>query len=455
MRGQDIVVLTMEDSMKKCDWSKGRFWWKGIAMLLLVIWTGIVIGGLYRQYDLLGKLEKKCSSHLAKLGFTNVTLLQNTGGDTKHLWCKKTALLQYMMQQEDGEDVTQVALLHQNISADTKTTLDNQSDENEDIAVFNNGSFDITENNISLKEYVQALVSPEPSATDGSVAKEDSSKQTAEKPASTSGSSSDSDVKQNIAMINKLKKEKKRSYLLKNFYIVDSSTSIDPKIFQVDQLLNRDMTIQQKKEPQILIYHTHGASEAFVDSKAGKKEESIIGVGGELAKLLTEKYGYHVLHDETEYDKINGNIDRNKAYNQSYAGVTKTLQKYPGIQVLIDLHRDGVGNKVQRLTTINGKRTAQVMFFNGLSRNKKGDIAYLHNDNLQANLAFSLQMKLACMEQYPDFAKPVYLKNYRYNLHLRERSLLIELGNENNTLQEAKNAMEPLAGILHQVLSKS
>ena len=57
------------------------------------------------------------------------------------------------------------------------------------------------------------------------------------------------------------------------------------------------------------------------------------------------------------------------------------------------------------------------------------------------------------MELYSDFAKPVYLKGYRYNLHLRKRSLLIELGNENNTLQEAKNAMEPLARVLNQVLS--
>lgn len=438
--------------MKKCDWNKGRFWWKWIGMLLLVIWTGIVMGGLYRQYDLLGKLEKNCSEHLAKLGFSNITLLQNRGHDTKDLWCEKTALLQYMMQLDDGEDVTQVALIHQN-TGDGSAKLDNPSDENEDVAVFNNGSFDITERNISLKEYAQNLVSPAPSTP--TAAENNSSKQTTEKSAPSTGASSAGNVQKNIAMITKLKNEKKRSYLLKNFYIVDSSTSIDPKVFQVDQLLNRNMTIQQKKEPQILIYHTHGASEAFIDSKAGKKEESIIGVGGELAKLLTEKYGYHVLHDETEYDRINGNIDRNKAYNQSYAGVSKTLQKYPGIQVLIDLHRDGVGNKVHRLTNINGKRTAQVMFFNGLSRNKKGDIAYLHNDNLQANLAFSLQLKLACMEQYPDFAKPVYLKNYRYNLHLRERALLIELGNENNTLQEAKNAMEPLAGILHQVLSKS
>ena len=77
----------------------------------------------------------------------------------------------------------------------------------------------------------------------------------------------------------------------------------------------------------------------------------------------------------------------------------------------------------------------------------------LFRSNLQANLAFSLQMKIACMKTYPGFAKPIYLKNYRYNLHMKQRSLLIELGNENNTVEEAKNAMTPLADVLHQVLS--
>lgn len=443
--------------MRKCDRNHWKYWWKWIGMLLLVIWTGIVLGGLYRQYDLLEKMESNCSNTLARLGFTNVTLLQNTGWDLRNICCERTALLQYLMGQKGEADAAPVALLHQNLGSgltDGKSGVDNHTDEVEDVAVFNNGSSDITENNISLTEYTQKLFSPAPSVA-ASGGEKDKTVKTAGKTDSSTGTETSAGGKKNAEMIQTLKSQKRRSYLLKNFYIVDSSTSIDPKIFQVDKLLNRNMAIQQKKEPQILIYHTHGASEAFIDSRTGKKEDSIIGVGGELAKLLTEKYGYHVIHDETEYDRIHGNIDRNKAYNQSYAGVTKTLQKYPGIQVLIDLHRDGVGNKVHRLTTINGKRTAQVMFFNGLSRNKKGDIAYLHNDNLQANLAFSLQLKLACMEAYPDFAKPIYLKNYRYNLHLRERSLLIELGNENNTLQEAKNSMEPLAGVLHQVLSES
>ena len=243
------------------------------------------------------------------------------------------------------------------------------------------------------------------------------------------------------------------SYLLKNFYIVDSSTSIDKRVFDVETLLHTKLTMKKKNEPQILIFHTHGASERFRDSNPNDKKESIIGVGGMLAEILEKKYGYQVIHDETEYDRIDGKIDRNKAYNKAYTGLKSTLKKYPSIQVVIDLHRDGVGNKVHRLTTIDGKKTAQVMFFNGLSRNRKGNIKYLRNDNLQSNLAFSLQMKMKCMELYSDFAKPVYLKGYRYNLHLRKRSLLIELGNENNSLQEAENAMEPLAEVLNQVLS--
>ncbi len=256
----------------------------------------------------------------------------------------------------------------------------------------------------------------------------------------------------NLDMIYKLEKSYSRSYLLQKFFITDSSTSIDNAIFQTKELLNMDLTVKKKKEPQILILHTHGASEAFVNSRKGKKEDSIIGVGTELARILSEKYGYQVLHDKTEYDKINGKIDRNKAYNNAYNGLQKTLKKYPSIDIVIDLHRDGVGNNVKRTTVIDGKRTAQAMFFNGLSRNASGDIAYLQNDNLQGNLAFSLQLKIASMKRFADFARPVYLKGYRYNMHFRKRYTLIELGNENNTIQEQKNAAAPLAMVIDAVL---
>ena len=261
-----------------------------------------------------------------------------------------------------------------------------------------------------------------------------------------------STVKTNLKQIQALKSTKRFKDLISHFYIVDRTTSVDPKILNVEDLLSRNLEIEKSKKPQILIYHTHGASEAFVSPGKSRSERSVISVGELLAEYL-RKEGYVVLHDTTPYDRIHGKIDRNKAYNQAYKGVTRYLNRYPSLQVLIDLHRDGVGQKVHRTTVIDGKSTAQVMFFNGLSRNTKGNIPSLKNKNLKDNLAFSLQMRIKCMEQYADFAKPVYLKGYRYNLHLRKRSLLIELGNENNTLQEARNAMKPLAGVLDQVLS--
>ena len=260
-------------------------------------------------------------------------------------------------------------------------------------------------------------------------------------------------IEKNKKVIETLKENMDTDYLIDNFYIVDSTTKIDRNVFNVKKLLNKDLSLKKKKQPQILIYHTHAVTEAFKDSRAGKKEDTVVGVGSYLADILTDIYGYQVIHDETEYDNIGGKIDRNKAYNNALDGVEQILEKYPDIEVIIDLHRDAVNNNNQRVTEINGKKTAQIMLFNGLSRNQRGDISYLYNPNLQANLAFSLQLKLAAMEKYPEFTIRNYLKGYRYNLHLRERSLLIELGNENSTVEEAKNAMEPLAEILNEILT--
>ncbi len=259
----------------------------------------------------------------------------------------------------------------------------------------------------------------------------------------------------NKRKIDTLKKTKSLNYLIKNFYIVDSKTSISKTVFNVEKLLKKDCTMKKNEEkPQILIYHTHGGSESFIDSD-GTKKDSVVGTGAVLSKILTEEYGYNVIHDETSYDIINGRIDRSKAYDKALKGITKTLEKYPSIEVIIDLHRDGASNNEKRVTTIDGKKVAKIMFFNGLSRKASGEnIDYLKNPRLQSNLAFSLKMELKAMELYPDFIRKIYLKNYRYNLHLRDKSLLIELGSNYNTVEEARNAMEPLAEVLNQVLNE-
>lgn len=254
------------------------------------------------------------------------------------------------------------------------------------------------------------------------------------------------------AYVNRLRENKDVNYLWNHFYIIDSTTSVTKKLFPVEKLLNDNLTLDPVPgKQQILIYHTHGASESFKNSRPGKENDSVIGVGKALKKEL-EKNGYLVYHDRTKYDLIDGKMDRSRAYNASLEGVTKIMAEHPEIQVTIDLHRDSVGKRKNTYTMIDGKRTAIVMFFNGMSRSRSGPIKYLENPNLLDNLAFSLQLKCHAMELFDGFTKPIYLKGYRYNLHVAKRSLLIELGNENNTVEEAKNAAAPLAKIISDVL---
>ena len=243
-------------------------------------------------------------------------------------------------------------------------------------------------------------------------------------------------------------------FLMKNFYIVDSTTSVTAGELSGAKLAAKDLSIKlDGKEPKILIYHTHG-SEDFKNSRKGKKEDTIIGVGDKLAETLENTYHIKVYHDRSVYDTINGVLDRSKAYTYAGNGVNKILKKYPSIEVVIDLHRDAVGGGKRLVTEVNGKKTAQIMFFNGMSRTaKNGDIGYLQNPNKEANLAFSLQMQLAAAEQFPGFTRKIYLKGYRYNLHLKPRSLLVEAGAQTNTGGEVKNAMEPLAQLLYTVLA--
>lgn len=255
-----------------------------------------------------------------------------------------------------------------------------------------------------------------------------------------------------------------RDFLLSKIFVVDSNTSMTAEELDLANLLDVDLSVPElkawsqqadktEKQYKILIYHTH-ASESFADSEAGNQEDTIVGVGSYLTELLEEEYGIPVYHDTTAYDVIDGVLDRSRAYENAYNSVSKTLKENPSIEVVIDLHRDGVDEETHLVTDINGKRTAKVMFLNGVSRsNTNGEIEYLKNPNKLSNLAFSFQMYLAGKEYYGDYVRKIYVKSLRFNLHLLPRASLIEVGAQNNTVEEEKNAMEPLAAILNQVLS--
>lgn len=240
---------------------------------------------------------------------------------------------------------------------------------------------------------------------------------------------------------------------LSSCFIVDPNTTLTEADVPLQTLVSADMSMNtDASEPQILIYHTH-ATEGYIDSVDGDSSTTVVGVGDYLHELLTVRYGYHVLHVTDAYDLAEGTLDRSRAYNYARAGLEEILAEHPSIQVIIDLHRDGVDDDQHLVTEIDGKETAQVMFFNGLSRtNEKGELTSLPNEYTQENLAFSLQLELLGDYYYPDYVRGVYVKGYRYNLHFRPKSLLLEVGAQTNTLEEAKNAMEPFAEILDKLL---
>lgn len=236
---------------------------------------------------------------------------------------------------------------------------------------------------------------------------------------------------------------------LKEFYAVDSSTGVTQSKLNIEELASMRLQVNPGSDvPQILIYHTH-SQEGFADSVPGDMSTTVVGAGEKLAKLLTE-YGYNVMHHTGQYDVKR----RDDAYANAAPALEEILQTYPSIEVIIDLHRDEVNEGTKLVTEIDGKPCAKFMFFNGLSYNNTlGEISYLPNPNLKENLAFSFQAQVNANEYYPGITRRIYLRGYRYNMQYRGKSMLVELGAQTNTVEEAMNAVEPLAHVIALTLS--
>ena len=243
----------------------------------------------------------------------------------------------------------------------------------------------------------------------------------------------------------------------KYLYSIDPTASyLTLESFDVKDFILQDLRIDLKtKAPKVLIFHTH-SQEAFIDSEEGVKDDTIVGVGKKLAEILAKSYNIPVVHDIGEYDVVNGRHTIIGSYEVMEPSIRKVLKKYPSIEVIIDLHRDGVPDDVHFVTEIDGKSTAKLMFFNGTAtglRSEAENGTYkLHNEYVKDNLALSLQMQLMANELYPGLARKIYIRPYRYSLHLKPRSMLVEVGGNTNTVEEAKNAMYPLAKLIVEVL---
>lgn len=243
-------------------------------------------------------------------------------------------------------------------------------------------------------------------------------------------------------------------YLISKFYAADKEVELDEKLLNLwdfEELAQRETRIDTTVEgPQVLVFHTH-VSERYKEE--GEGGQGVATVGEELCSVLEEKYGIETMHVTDSFGPIEG------AYERMEPVIKNILEENPSIQVCIDLHRDGVRGDTRLVTQINGKPTAKVMFVNGLcvKRDLEGGVIphkELVNPYIEDNLALSLQAQMEGLTYYPSMMRKIYLKSYRYSNHMKPLSLIIEVGGNNETLEEAVNAAEPIADIIAKVFEK-
>lgn len=200
--------------------------------------------------------------------------------------------------------------------------------------------------------------------------------------------------------------------------------------------------------PRVLIVHTH-ATECYTDAPSAQHDpyrtldenHNMVAMGRELARLL-EEGGIEVIHDTTYHDYP----DYNSAYVNTRETIAGYLEKYPTIQMVLDLHRDASDSTAGQLVTsatVGGQRSAQLLLMTGT------DAGGSYHPNWQENLSLALKLSAVLEAEDPGLCRPVTLRSERFNTDMTPGSLIVEVGAAGNTAAEAKLAVSALArGIL-------
>lgn len=214
-----------------------------------------------------------------------------------------------------------------------------------------------------------------------------------------------------------------------------------------------DFTIEKNAEPQVLIVHTHTTECFDGDAMSGEternadEEKNITAVGNVIAEVL-ENNGIHCVHDKTvhDYPSYQG------AYTRTLSTIDYNLKQYPNIKVVLDIHRDAFvypdGSKLTVRCDVNGVSTAKVMLVLGT------DSLGLSHPNWKKNLSLAAKVQSAANQMYPGMMRPINLRRERFNMHMTTGSMLIEVGSNGNTLDEAKEGGKNIANALSAVLTQ-
>lgn len=224
-----------------------------------------------------------------------------------------------------------------------------------------------------------------------------------------------------------------------NFF-VNNKADIDLNI--AEELAKKpDINIKKDGSPQVLIYHTH-TCESFMDRDQGFYYESfyprtednrynVVRVGEAICESL-KKAGIGAIHDTTCHDSPSFS----GSYKRSAQTIDKNLQEHPSIQVTIDIHRDTIGNnergKIKPTFKVGDKKAAQIMIMSGCDSDGS-----LNFPDWEFNLRFALRLQKSAETLYPGMTRSLFFGPVKYNMNKTHASLLIEVGTEVNTLNEA------------------
>lgn len=209
---------------------------------------------------------------------------------------------------------------------------------------------------------------------------------------------------------------------------------------------------------KILIYHTH-TNEAYEQtapaySETGKwrtddQSFNIVRVGTELCTYLSRDYGWSVIHDTT--DHVQGQLST--AYSRSLLTMRSYQSTDADVKYYIDVHRDAYFPSVDGDTTIeiDGRRVAKMVLVVGTAEGD-GSTTYDSKPDWQHNLKIAQRITDELNRIKPGLCKPVIVRKERFNQHVAKGCLLIEVGHNKNTLDEAEAATEYLARALARVL---
>jgi stage II sporulation protein P len=211
-----------------------------------------------------------------------------------------------------------------------------------------------------------------------------------------------------------------------------------------------------QKGPNVIIYHTH-TCEAYKRRGSDNYEETalartnnqsynVVSVGNQFAKWLYQEYKINSSHDLTNHEPPK----LATAYARSLETMSKYTKPHDKNTIFIDIHRDAYNRNSWNPShvIINGKRVARIMFVVGMGK------GFDDKPEWKKNLDYAEQMTKELNKIHPNLARQVKIKDGRYNQHMSEMCILVEIGHHENSLQEALNATEYLAKAVNQTFFK-